>query len=1024
MSTKETQQGCDACNKSGLSLLLLRPSPIAKDAKLAPLGAEAVSSADATAEGQVPARKPTESRTLLRLLREGFVHVYIPSPPPGLQNWLVYRVTPNADLVAEGNPVFSQMPQPPACGRESHNKAGMRLLHIPQAHMIGSIWIAYSANLWGDKLKSQNAANPKAMQQVSLQGGGRNTFKPTTEALKSQVLECALASIRAKGAEASAPQVDQDFPFVSMAGEVQSLADNLQRAAACHPKTKGLELAVVLRDPVGFVAELNAIRLWRHELARTEIEKPENAHPLNSSNALLGLKKSVLDINLTDSFVQVSPLKTKAAFDQAKDLPVGTQWHALSPEERLALSKAASGSDAFGAVLLSPYKRAFEQPNLGRVVYPDHDARALAWANEQTAKTWGPIAKKYDEVARAAWVSAFEAKMKAAHHDPLVKYEDDWIAAAHDAQLLAYFADHFDDQDPNDPKKLHSPGATYARESQYVYTPAPITTGPVLDTYLTMLDKPVSDKSAVVQRALVGNQASVFESMQAYAGALYQTAIGDPGADPDQGGGMRDKAYDFMKGLYNESKALKQYGWLGNAIGVFSTHHLAALTAAGISAVARSNAASPALMRGLGKVQGLWGVQQAVELVVQGALSGNAAKVPLLITMKVDVADALAVLRARKGQDLGVSRSQVKKLRGSGAKIKLSVLTDSDALRAAQGDVNALLKDANTGTVGMKGAATSAAAAGGAVVLSQEQFLALYAKQSQVGATGVQAVRQALVQGTADIRSITLSLDGRLAIGSIFVQALGLLNGLKALESGKDQRAVRDAWYGIYDSTAGTMGGLLEMWAVAVNSRALAQAGTEAAKRSLPLGALRFAGNIAGAAGGAVNAVAAWAKAEDALAAGDIGVARLYYGSMAAFTGTVATSTVIAFSAGANTLAARGIGGIAGRGVLLRIGAAGTAEIIGLSVSGWGLVLLGAGVLFQVGATVLTPTPMQKWASRSYFGKADDKYPQGDWKAEFDGLQKALNTGSDEAAQQPARAAETQAGNSAVYTPMGDLASP
>ena len=64
------------------------------------------------------------------------------------------------------------------------------------------------------------------------------------------------------------------------------------------------------------------------------------------------------------------------------------------------------------------------------------------------------------------------------------------------------------------------------------------------------------------------------------------------------------------------------------------------------------------------------------------------------------------------------------------------------------------------------------------------------------------------------------------------------------------------------------------------------------------------------------------------------------------------------------------------------------------------------------------------WASRSYFGKGDDRYPQGDWKAEFDGLQKALNTGSDEAAQQPAKAAETQAENGAVYTPMGDLASP
>ena len=161
------------------------------------------------------------------------------------------------------------------------------------------------------------------------------------------MLECALRAIKLPGPVPDAPWVtqDQQFAFVSLAAQVDSLADNLRRAAACHPKTKGLELAVVLRDPVGVAAELNALRLRRHELARVEIEKPENAQPLNSSNALLGLKKSVLDVNLSSSFVQVSPLKTKAAFDQSQGLPQGTQWHALTAEERQVLIKAASGTE-------------------------------------------------------------------------------------------------------------------------------------------------------------------------------------------------------------------------------------------------------------------------------------------------------------------------------------------------------------------------------------------------------------------------------------------------------------------------------------------------------------------------------------------------------------------------------------------------------------------------------------------------------------------------------------------------------
>ena len=65
------------------------------------------------------------------------------------------------------------------------------------------------------------------------------------------------------------------------------------------------------------------------------------------------------------------------------------------------------------------------------------------------------------------------------------------------------------------------------------------------------------------------------------------------------------------------------------------------------------------------------------------------------------------------------------------------------------------------------------------------------------------------------------------------------------------------------------------------------------------------------------------------------------------------------------------------------------------------------------------------WASRSYFGKGDDKYPRNDWKAEFDGLQAALKAGSEEAAKEAPKAAEAQQVNSnPVYTPMGDLASP
>lgn len=96
-----TTQGCNTCNKSTLSLLLLRPSPVAKMRELTLPGAEAVASDAAVMAGLLPARLPTESRFALRLLRAGYVHVYIPIPPAGVKNWLVYRVTEQADLVEQ-----------------------------------------------------------------------------------------------------------------------------------------------------------------------------------------------------------------------------------------------------------------------------------------------------------------------------------------------------------------------------------------------------------------------------------------------------------------------------------------------------------------------------------------------------------------------------------------------------------------------------------------------------------------------------------------------------------------------------------------------------------------------------------------------------------------------------------------------------------------------------------------------------------------------------------------------------------
>jgi hypothetical protein len=964
--------GCDTCNKSTLSFLFLRPSPIAKAGQLVPPGSARVISDDALTGGLLPERLPTESRFALRLLRAGYVHVYIPAPPPGMKHWQVYRVTDQADLVSQDSVWFKQPTASIVCPRPDHNAMGLKLLHLPQAHKIKEIWIAYSANLWNDTLRAKNGANPKVMQQVVLTGSSPNTFKPTADMLKSRVLECALTQLTVDKA------ADHDFPFVSVARQVDNLAANLEKAAACHPKTKGHELAVVLRDPVGIATELNELRLRRHELGKQEAEKPENAHPLNSSNALMGLKQTVLDENLANSFEQVSPLRTKAAFEHSKEWPAGTEWQALTTEQRQALIKASSGDNWLISALKNPYKAVFEQETIGRVIYPDHEARAAAWAHEQTEKTWSQFTGKYDEAARQKWMETFEARMKSQHYDPLAKCEADWIASMQDAHTLSYFQDHFDPADPNDPLKHHSPGMVYAAEVHRAYTPAPQTHDDVLDRYLAQFKAPITDDKTVILRAMVGNQ---------------HWAISQIASEIDSN--KRDKLFDFMKGLMTKAEEAahgarrNRYSWMGDVVGGYSLGIWGSAAAALTSAIARS----PQSIQGwnwlLNRIQGLGMVRQAVDLALQATLQGGNFRVPVLVKMRLPIDEAMQLLRDRAGQNLGTTQTQLRRLRRSQGTIELSLLTDSHAVKQARGQLSTLLQDQGA-QVKMGGVARAqnvqtAQMLDGTAVVTADEFTRLYHQQATLTSTAAKALKDSL----DDMRAVVKGLDGRLAIGCVVIQTLGLLSNLGNLNN-KDMKEVRDAWYGVSDSAAGMIGGLMEMWVVVYASRMEATVGSEIVKQSTKLMGLRVAAFATGMVGGVVNAVHARVKSEDELAKGNKSASNMYFLSSYAFIGTSFTAAGGGVGVFAEWIVARQMGSIAVQRAAATAAARMAAPMLGLSLTGWGLVLLGAGIIFQVGAVILTPTPLQKWVSRSYFGTGDDKFPKGDWKVEYEGLRQAL----------------------------------
>jgi hypothetical protein len=72
------------------------------------------------------------------------------------------------------------------------------------------------------------------------------------------------------------------------------------------------------------------------------------------------------------------------------------------------------------------------------------------------------------------------------------------------------------------------------------------------------------------------------------------------------------------------------------------------------------------------------GSTAAVECVIGSALAGKAPKMPVLIRIEVNAHEAMAVLRARKGQALGSSATSIKRVRRRGGKVWLTLLTDTD----------------------------------------------------------------------------------------------------------------------------------------------------------------------------------------------------------------------------------------------------------------------------------------------------------------------------------------------------------
>lgn len=971
-----TTSGCKDCNRNTLSFLLVRPSVIPNESILPVPGAGNVTPPEALFKDLVLPAKLTKSRYVLRLLREGFVHVYLPDLPAG-QKWQHFRVGANGDIAAETDANYKAAGSLKLCSQTGHNTAGKKLLPIANAHLIGKegIWIAYSAVAWSDKVKARNAGNPEAMQFFELgQAPGAHQFRPVTASLEKNILECNISQLKLPYVNAP------EFPFTSLAGITTfNLSMQMMQAAALHPNTKGKEMVLVLRDPVGLAAEVNGIRLMREQAMKAEMEKPVNVHALNSSSMLASIKQSVIDVSTVESLAKVCPLRQKERFQEELKqgkFPAGSQWAPLTADDRKFLLEIAEGKNKFQKFMLEDYRRAFSNPNLGRVIPPNAEELAQKWRDKEAAAMWAKFTPSIDEGKRQTWLANYNSTMQANHWQPLGTYETEWLWTCADPWVKNYFKLHFDETDPNPIGPFEAPGIVYAKEASLLYDTPPTTKGAALTQYLaqTVNKDNITGPDAIAIRALLGNDQSAIN--------LVQTQFfGNPGAE-----GMRDKSFDFLKGVLEfadkaNPKVAKLKPWLGQILAGFSVGKLTALGAAVVSLIDLNGkmAPTPALQKLLLRVESLWGMQRSFEMLMEDVSKGAARRTPITLSMPVDAERAMAVLSGRSDQNYhkDPSRKRIHQPNKKQVMLKVPVTTTLEELKSM-------------GVVMPAGGSLT-------LTLTQDQYLKLMEKNAQ-GWTKAKVTMKEWISKSASLQTKALvgTLDGRLAIAGMYIQSLGLYNSLVAFNTKTDEKDIRDAYYGIMDSTSGLIGALLEAWVLVRTIHLTATIGADAAKAALSISGLRIAGSIVGGVGGFINGYASWAKRNDALANKDFAVADAYQLSGLAFYGLIGTATLstaggiadaivnsqiknAVVKRAATTVAAR----IGAEGVLFTVGRAALA----ITVGDVALLLLGAGIIAQNVAMLLTPTAIERAIQRSFFGKdgdgqRPDKIPAGDWKAE------------------------------------------
>ncbi|MEJ8856937.1 T6SS effector BTH_I2691 family protein [Variovorax robiniae] len=975
--SKEECKRCD--NKAGLSILLVRPSAIAKDPDFAPDDAARMQTHDDSVRALgLPSLE--KSRHVLRMLRKGgFVYAYYTKRPPQLRrSWQAFRVQGSGALIPESQIVWADTKAEFSCSRKDSHPHDVRTLciELPEDDpgSAGPVWIGFSMNWWDDKLRNTIQANPAASGMVCIDplaelGGVKNAFKAEAGKMEEYIADFGLRSFRHGSSKKFCKLPDGGTepatPFYNAVadktcGQAKSLQEVMQRQAAKHPLTKAKEFVLAIPDPVGFVADLNGIRVAidrfhkQQWLANDDWVRSETCY-----STLEGMRKAIMAAGVR----QAPEWATRASEKQWKSLQgrdVPYEW-APNPDGTYASDGSRNGRmRPIGPNAVAIRKRI------------ERDGLAIGKRN------WGKFTAELNMGKFEAW-PAKRDQIDRMFADSLATYEADWMAALDRDATRDYFKFGFDENDEGKLTACVEAGYVYCRESDLMHFPQPQAIKHTARWTGIILDSDLTDPKAVALRAFFGNQRSILTKVKAILVGNADRRATEAKDGQNEITDIRDKTYDLLKGALSHELGAR-FNWLHPRLMALSAGGLAASAAGAlqtISILSGGKAApdAPMARKYLGILGGLTLAQQQLDRVSEATKpGGNKALLSTMLYIRttVDEATAMRVLNGyvpkdQLGNSVVVSRGGI---------VELHLITDvKTALEINEGKIK---------VDQVPGARVEVArATGGKADQSldelQAQTKSLPVKQALTPAQVAQVMER---QAVAKELRLT-SVEGRVAMGAMLVQALGLYQGVPQLlgelnKSERDQDKIEDAAIGVLDSMGGFVGATCEgLAAVYKSSLLMKQGGAQLVEISTELTVLRTAAALTGMLGAAITVYSMGKKADAAQVEGDSQSAFGYRLSSQMGRALLATGGIAAVDAVAQKVASRTIA----RLVLLRVAGtvateaavAGAAGTVASVVSGLGLVLMLVAVGGYIYGVVNERDSHQRWAGRCYFGKDTDK---------------------------------------------------